>query len=97
MKLNYARPERAMHPAFQWVLGLALGVVVVVTVGFTFGASQGPVGSTCGSLAAAAGLALWANRLRRGGYYGHLFAAVWTGIVLGLVVVGLATASVNWA
>ena len=96
MLLDYAKPARPMPPAAQWLLGVPFGVVVVVTVSFVLGISQGPVGAVCGGLAAAAGLGLWANRLRRGGYYRHLAAAVATGVALGLRAAGLATAAVPW-
>ena len=85
-----------MPAALQWLLGAALGLVVVAVVGIALTASQGPVGGICAGPAAAASLGLWAARLRRDPYYRLMGAAIWTGSALGLVVVGAFIKSQNW-
>ena len=96
MKLDYGKPDVAMPVAIQWVLGGALGVVVVAVVGIALTVSQGPVGGYCAGPAAALSLGLWSGRLRRGPYYRHLSAAIWASSVLGLIAVVAFIKSRNW-
>jgi hypothetical protein len=85
-----------MHAAFQWLLGLPLGAVVVTVAGLLFMVSRGPIPGACAALVAVCVLGLWIVRLRRDGYYRPMAAAILTGAGVGVVVVGLVIGSINW-
>ena len=53
--LNYGRPDTPIPAVAQWLLGVALALVVVTVVGLLFMVSQEPVPGICGALAASRG------------------------------------------
>ena len=73
-----------MPAAVQWLLGVPMGFVVVAVVGGAFTASQGPVPGICAALVAVGVLGMWIVRLRRGGHYGAMAAAVLAGAAVAI-------------
>ena len=90
--LDYAKSDRTMPVALQWILGILLGVVPILALGFFSPFALGMAGAVIGPLAPAVVLVPIAWRLRRRGYC-PMASWILTGVAVGLLVDGLCVAA----
>jgi len=83
--LQYSRPAHAMAPAWQWVLGILLSVVLVLGSGFVGALGAGLGGFVVAPLITSVVMALIGANLRDSVAYRPMAAGIWTGVALAVL------------